>query len=101
LDEIKNLRKAYEKYKDKNFEMLSVSLDSSSDAVKKFQHEEQSIPWLNAFVNSGFDNKICKDFEVYSVPKAILVDPKGNIAAIGWDLRGDNLDKTIERFLGK
>ncbi len=101
LDEIKNLRKAYERYKDKNFEMLSVSLDSSSDTVKKFQHEEQSIPWLNGFVNSGFDNKICKDFEVYSVPKAILVGPKGNIAAIGWDLRGDNLGKTLERFLEK
>ena len=39
-------------------------------------------------------------FEIYSIPKSVLIDPKGNIAAAGWDLRGGNFLKTLEKYLG-
>lgn len=101
VDEIEDIRREYEKYENKNLAILSLSLDSSSQDVAKFQLDNRRMPWLNAFISDGFGSKICKDFEVYSVPKLILVDPEGKVVAIGWDLRGDNLEKTLMKYLGK
>jgi len=100
IKEIEDIGNAYKKYKDKNLEILSISLDSSSQNVSKNKFIKLRMPWSNNISVKGFDSKICKDFEVYSIPKSILVDPSGNIVASGWDLREDNLDKTLAKYLG-
>jgi len=58
------------------------------------------MPWLHAFVEKGFESDLAKRFEVMGIPKPILVDENGNILALETDLRGENLEKTLEKFLG-
>lgn len=101
LNEIKNIIKVYKKFKDKNFEVLSVSIDSTSQNIYKINPTLPILPWYNIVKLKDYNNKICKDFEVYSVPKAILVDPNGNLVSSGWGLRGNNLEKTLEKYIGK
>ncbi len=101
VGEMDNLHKAYAKYKDKNFEILSLSLDASPADVVKFRKDKWPMPWLNTFIGSNWGSKILKEFEVIGIPRPILVDPAGKVIAMEANLRGDNLEKTLEKYLGK
>ncbi len=81
--------------------MLSVSLDVSPQDVVKFRKEKWPMPWFQAFANQGPEAKMVKDFEVIGIPHPILVDATGTIVAMDEDLRGESLEKTLEKFLGK
>jgi peroxiredoxin len=99
LVEIDNISNAYRKFHDKNFEVISILLDSTSQDTANFKINEIKLPWNNQANLKGFNSKLCKEFEVYSVPKAILVAPDKKIVAIGWELRGDGLDKVLIKNL--
>jgi len=96
---IKYLQNLYEKYKDKNFTILSVSFDNKEKTINKFQEEKYRMPWINAFVGRENHQKIYKDFEILSLPKAFLVDPDGKIVAGSDELMGENIVKTVDRIL--
>ncbi len=99
--EMENLHKAYEKFKDKNFQIMSLSFDQSPDDVAKFRKDKWKMPWLHSLIKGGFDSESAKQFEVWGIPKPILVDGEGKVIAMEADLRGQNLEKTLERVLGK
>ncbi len=99
--EMKSLHRAYEKYKDKNFTILSLSFDLSPKDVQKFRTKKWKMPWLHSFVKGGLSSKLAKEFEVLGIPKPVLVNEEGKIIATGVDLRGKNLDKTLSKVFGK
>lgn len=98
--EMEYLHKAYARFKDKNFTILSVSLDGSSQDVVKSRKGKWQMPWLQAFGGHGWDSKMVKDFDVMAIPMPILVDTTGTIVA-NEGLSGDYLEKTLEKYLGK
>ena len=100
VGEMESLHRAHEKFKDKNFAILSVSLDNSPQDVEKFRDAKWKMPWLHAFAGQS-DSKMAKDFEIIGIPHPVLIDPKGIIVAMDEDLRGENLEKTLEKYLGK
>ena len=94
--ELPYLHKVYEKYKDKNFEILSLSFDRSPDDVSKFRSKKWKMPWLHTFIGENFEGDIAKIFEVAGIPKPILVDGNTNtIIATQEELLGEQLDKTL------
>ncbi len=102
IGEMENLHKAYEKFKGKKgFEVLSMSYDKSKDDIAPFRRDKWKMPWLHTFLEGNFGSEIGKKFEVQGIPKPILVDVDGKILAMEGDLRGENLEKTLARFLGE
>ena len=100
IAEMENLHKAYERFKPKNFEILSLSFDPKPDAVVKFRKDKWKMPWAHVFVEKGFENETSKQFEVIGIPRPLLVDGNtGKILAMEGDLRGENLEKTLKKFL--
>ena len=89
----------YEKYKDKNFTILSISLDQRKERVKEFRDKRYPMPWINSFTEEGFNSKVARDFEVGWLPRLYLISPEGRIIAKDDELRGVNLDKTLQNFL--
>ncbi|TYR37926.1 AhpC/TSA family protein [Sphingobacterium phlebotomi] len=93
-----HLVKAYEKFKEKNFTILGVSLDKESgrqqwiDAIEK-----DGLPWIHVSDLKGFDSTAARSYNVLSIPINYLIDPKGKIVAVG--LRGDQLIKELEKIL--
>ncbi|MEK6570620.1 MAG: thioredoxin-like domain-containing protein, partial [Bacteroidota bacterium] len=85
----------------KNFEILSLSYDRKAEDVIKFRQGKWKMPWLHSFIQKGFDNEISKQFEVFGIPRPILVDSTGKIIAMEMELRGPNLEKTLTRVLGE
>jgi len=95
-----NVVKVFNKYKDKNFTILGVSLDKA----------EGKENWLAAIKNDGLNwtqvsdlkfwhNQVAELYYVTSIPSNFLIDPNGKI--IARDLRGDDLESKLEEVLGK
>lgn len=91
-----NVVAAYQKYKDKNFTILGVSLDQDKDA------------WLKAIDNDHLDWKQISDlkfwssaavplYQIQGIPYNVLIDPNGKIIAS--ELRGPALDAKLAEVL--
>lgn len=99
VEELGGLHKAYEKYKDKGIEIISLSMDESPAVVQKYRAEKWAMPWKHAFLGTKEGSSIIKNFEVIGVPLPILISAEGKILAHGNDLRGAALEKTLAKYL--
>ncbi len=99
--ELPYISKAYADFRDKGFQILSLSFDDSPQDVRNFRKKKYPMPWHHGFLKGGFENKIAREFNVNAIPSPILVGPKGIILAKGVALRGPNLEKTLRQILGK
>ena len=91
--EIPNVKAQYAKYKDKGFEVVSISIDRDANAWKKALEEEQ-LQWPN-FLST----EVADQFKVKAVPTMILVDAEGTIVAENENARGENLANKLAELL--
>ena len=91
--EIPNVKAQYEKYKDKGFQVVSISIDRDAKAWKKAV-EEEALQWPN-FLST----EVADLFKVKAVPTMILVDAEGTIIAENDDARGENLANKLAELL--
>ena len=93
------LVKAYEQYKDKNFTIFSVSLDNNKEKwLAAIQAD--GLNWqAHGSSLSSWNCPVARRYNVSSIPHSLLIDPQGNVIAIG--LRGENLLIKLEQILGK
>ena len=99
VEEIPFLARAYEKFHERKFEILSLSFDKSPEHIHLFRSRRFSMPWLHGFVERGFGSYIAQAFRVENIPRQVLVDPEGHILAVDEELRGEKLEPTLEKFL--
>lgn len=93
-----NLVAAYHKYKDRNFNVLGVSLDNSREewlaAIKK-----DSLTWPQVSDLKLWNSAAVAHFGISGIPANYLVDPSGKI--IAKDLRGQALWVKLDELLEK
>jgi peroxiredoxin len=93
-----NVVRAYHKFKDKGFEIYSVSLDrSKADWVQAIK--EDGLTWTHVSDLKYFDCVAAKEYNVNAIPFSILLDKDGKILAK--NLRGPALDQKLTEVLGK
>lgn len=98
--EMPKLHEAYAQFHPRGLEVLSLSFDLKAADVAPYRKDAaHPMPWHHAFVEQGFQSELAKTFAVTGIPKPILVGPDGRIVAMGGDLRGDTLEKTLAKFL--
>jgi peroxiredoxin len=92
-----NVVKAYADYKDKNFTVLSVSLDrpGQKEAWLKAIHEDH-LDWTHVSDLKFWSNAVAKLYDIQSVPTNLLIGPDGKILAK--DLHGDELEKKLSEI---
>ncbi len=95
------VHKAWERFKSRNFEILSFSLDKKAADIAPFRKTKQPMPWKHAFLPGMKAHPIAEAYGAAGIPKYILVGPDGRILASDGDLRGEKLEKTLESILGK
>jgi len=86
----------YNRFKDKNFTVLGVSLDQSKDAWESAIKMDQ-LAWSHVSDLKGWQNEVSNKFHIYSIPANMLIDPNGVI--IAKDLRGEALGQALEKLL--
>ncbi len=95
-----NVVKAFQEYKDKNFQILSVSLDQPGakskwmDAIHK-----DNLTWTHVSDLKYWDNEVAKQYGIRAIPQNFLVDPQGNIVAK--NLNGELLSKKLAELTNK
>lgn len=87
-----NMLKAYNAYKDKNFEIVAISLDDKKQAWKSAV-DQDALPWIQVSDLRGFNNEVAEMYGIKAIPRNFLIDPSGKI--IAKNLRGDELDKVL------
>ena len=93
----KNLVKLYEKYREKGFEILSVSLDDNKTAWKKAVSKDK-ITWLQINDSAGWDARSAAKWQVDAIPASFLVDKNGDVVAINAEKQ--ELESKIRQLLG-
>lgn len=91
-----NVVLAYQKFKDKNFTILGVSLDQDRgkwvEAIKK-----DGLTWTQISDLQYWDSKAVPTFGFDGIPFNVLVDPQGVVIAQG--LRGEALEQKLTEVL--
>ncbi len=101
IAELPNLDELYEKYGGQGFQIVSFSFDEQLDAVIEFREEHRAMPWLHVHIPDAWDDEAMHPFEVFAIPKAILVGADGMIIGTDEDVRGEKLQETLARVLGE
>jgi peroxiredoxin len=93
-EENPNVVKAYERYRDKGFTVLSVSLDQpgKKEAWLTAIHHDK-LTWTQVSDLKFWNNAVAKLYGIQSIPQNFLLDKDGKIIAV--DIKGKELNKKL------
>lgn len=95
-EEMPNVRKVYEQYKDKGFDIVGISLDKNKEDWQK-GITNLGITWHQLSDLKWWRNEGAAKYGVRAIPATFLIDPNGKI--IAKDLRGEELGQKIAEVL--
>ena len=89
---------AWQKYKDKGFDVLGVSLDqpTGKDRWLKAIHDDK-LTWTQVSDLKYWKNEVAVSYGIQAIPQNYLLDPNGVI--IGKNLRGEALQTKLSELL--
>ncbi len=91
-----NVVAAFNKFKNKNFTVLGVSLDKSKDPwIQAIQ--DDGLAWTQVSDLKGWSNAVAQKFRIQSIPQNFLIDPDGIV--IGTNLRGSALEDKLAEVI--
>jgi peroxiredoxin len=93
-----NVVKVYNKYHEKGFEILGVSLDDNRENWLK-AIEDDGLTWNHVSDLKGWGNVVAGQYGVRSIPHTVLVGP--DVVIIAKNLRGEALEAKIAEILGQ
>jgi peroxiredoxin len=95
-----NVVTAYNKFKDKGFTILGVSLDKDTGREAWLKAiEKDGLAWNQVSDLKYWQNAAAKDYGVQAIPQNFLIDPNGKIVAT--NLRGEKLQETLSQLLNQ
>lgn len=86
----------YQRYKDKNFTVLGVSLDKAKQAWVDAINMD-GLTWAHVSDLQGWANAVAAQFGIQSIPQNFLIGPDGKI--IAKNLRGPALERKLAQLL--
>lgn len=87
------LKKVYEKFHEKGFNIVGVSMDRTKEKWLK-AIKEDSLPWDHILNEKGYRGNVATIYNIKGVPDNILIDDKGIV--IGRSLVVDDLEAKLE-----
>ena len=92
-----NVVMAYNKFKNKNFTILGVSLDRAKEPWLKAIEDDQ-LSWTQVSDLKFWNNEVAVKYKIQSIPQNFLIGPDGKIVAK--NLRGPALESKLCELLG-
>jgi thiol-disulfide isomerase/thioredoxin len=96
--ELPNVKAAFEKFHDKGFEIIGISMDEDRDKLDAFL-KDNKITWPQNFDGKGWMNEIGQTFGINSIPATFLIGKDGKVAAT--DVRGEALGIKVAELIAK
>jgi peroxiredoxin len=93
-----NMLKNYERFHDRGFEIVGISLDRDRDALESFV-EQHEVPWivLHDRENEG-SHPAATHYGISAIPAMFLLDKEGKVISL--QARGAELNRLLEEMLG-
>lgn len=115
VHELPNVIANYEKYHDKGFEIVGISLENASLTGEESENvkaaklaatkqkmldftKENKMPWPQYFDGRYWANEFAVKYGIQSIPTAFLLDKDGKV--VSSEVRGPDLEPAIKRLLG-
>ena len=92
--EVPNVVATYQKYHDKGFEVVGISLDGNKDSLLAFT-QANGMVWPQYFDGKLWENKISTAYNITSIPTMWLLDKKGMYVSEA----GDDIAGQVEKLL--
>lgn len=97
IEEFPYLDSAYQQFGNKQFEIISVSLDSDTDAWQQAKGRLKTS-WTSHFIEEGaMESPPAKALKIKSIPRSYLIDSTGRV--YGKNLRKKQLVETLSKLL--
>jgi thiol-disulfide isomerase/thioredoxin len=115
IEEIPNVKKVYEQYHAKGFEVIGITLENprlapnDTDAQKQEKleaarkrmlafAEKHGMPWPQYFDGKWWKNDLARRYAIDSIPAMFLLDKEGRL--VSTNARGPKLEAEVKRLLG-
>ena len=95
VQELPKLQEAYETFRERGFEILSLDYNDDLEKLQKFV-AERKLPWVHAQPES-VEKLIDERFRIHSFPTLILLDREGKVVVT--KLEAEDLKKKLEEIL--
>ncbi|MBO9563009.1 MAG: AhpC/TSA family protein [Niastella sp.] len=93
-----NLVKLYDRFRDKNFVILGVSLDKPEGKAAWLKAiKDDQLTWPQVSDLKGWESGVPKLYGVRAIPQNFIIDPQGKIIAA--QLHGEELQRFVEQLL--
>ena len=101
LQEIVGIRRNWDRYHDKGFDVVAVNCDDNREQLEGFLQQNE-MPWKQLFSEdpeaAGMDHPMATHYGVMGIPTLILVGPDGKVVSL--KTRGARLTAHLEKLLG-
>ena len=94
--EMPNLKKLYTEFKDQDFEIIGISVDTDKEQLRKFL-VEKGIEWPIIFGGKGWNDETKELYGVQLVPASWVIDKKGIVRE--GQIKGDKLRNVIAELI--
>jgi peroxiredoxin len=96
--EMSQLNDIYKEFKDKGFEIVAVSLDSSEKKLKEYI-EKNKLEWKFVYTGKVWKDETTVRYGVNTVPSHWLIDKRGVLRS--FDLKGEELKRAVATLLAE
>ena len=96
--EMPNVLAAYERFHERGFDILGLSLDNNREAWLKAV-ADLGMTWPQLSDLKGWKSLAAQMYDVRAIPFTLLFDPEGKV--VDTNLRGEALSKKLEELIGK
>jgi thiol-disulfide isomerase/thioredoxin len=99
VGELPEVKRVYDEYRDRGFEVVGFSLDRSREPLEEFL-AKHDFDWTQVYIpEEELRSEVPDRFGVSGIPATYLIDQSGKIAAV--NLRGhEQISKAVAQLLG-
>lgn len=95
IADMPKVKKVYDKYKDKGFDILGISLDTDETKLREYL-KKNDIAWRQVYSGEGWNSPVSQKYGIFGIPTVWLIDKDGKL--ISHNARG-KLDKLVAEAL--
>jgi peroxiredoxin len=98
LAEMPNLKKLYDEFKDQDFEIIGISVDTDKEQLNKYL-KEKGIEWPIIFGGKGWNDETKELYGVQLIPASWVIDKKGIVRHS--QIKGEKLRNAIAELINE
>lgn len=96
ITEMPNIKQVYNKYKDKGFDIIGISLDTDEKRLRDYL-KENDIAWRQVFSGKGWQSPVSQQYGIRGIPAPWLIAKDGTL--ITKQARGRALSELVAEVL--